>query len=140
MRNLSELFCEQFTCPDGSLRVDVVEVECAGLGFVRSTTLAWDWSGSEHYFVVRILNESKKGNDPDRVRRLGFLRSEATTTGRALISYLLTGVSTFWARAGSALAAIRRWSPSGVAGRPHKLEPVWPSSGQFHLVVQLRLG
>lgn len=70
-QNLAELFREHFLADNGTLREDRLEAECAGLKFVRSCELTKDWSGAE-YYLVRIVNESKMGDDPDRVRKMGY--------------------------------------------------------------------
>lgn len=70
-KNLADLFRENFLTADGSIRPGVVEVECAGLRFVRERNLVKDWSGGE-YLLVRIINDAKLGDDPERVRRMGY--------------------------------------------------------------------
>lgn len=70
-KNLCELFREHFLTQDGLLREGVVEVECAGLTFTREAELRKDWSGSE-YYAVRVVNNSKTGDHPERVRRFGY--------------------------------------------------------------------
>ncbi|EIV94366.1 hypothetical protein [Frankia sp. QA3] len=70
-RNLAELFRENFLLPDGSLHERVLEVECAGLRLVRATVLTRRRTGQE-YYLVRVVNDAKSGDDPTRVRRFGF--------------------------------------------------------------------
>ena len=70
-RNLADLFRENFVTADGSLRPGFVEAKAAGLRFVRSTDTVKDWSGSE-YYLVRVINDAKPGDDPDHVRRMGY--------------------------------------------------------------------
>jgi len=70
-KNLCELFREHFLTQDGVLREGVVKVECAGLTFTREAELQKDWSGSK-YYAVRVVNNSKTGDDSGRVRRFGY--------------------------------------------------------------------
>jgi len=70
-KNLSELFRQHFLTQDGLLREGVVEVECAGLTFTREAEVRMDWLGSE-YYAVRVINNSKTGDDPERVHRFGY--------------------------------------------------------------------
>jgi hypothetical protein len=70
-KNLCELFREHFLTQDGLVREGVLEVECAGLTITREAKLRRDWFGSE-YYAVRVVNNSKTGDDPERVHRFGY--------------------------------------------------------------------
>ena len=70
-KNLCELFREHFLAQDALLPEGVVEVKCAGLTFSREAELRKDWSGSE-YYAVRVVNNSKTGDDPERVHRFRY--------------------------------------------------------------------